>query len=521
MPIARRVTRMPMRGWGALLAVATLLAGCASPPFAQNEEVNGLVQAYRQQSARVAPPASPHGIRALTVEPAAGHPGEFIVTADLDRAPLKLVVERVFEGARIPYLISQPLSGRVTGRFEKHPLRRMLNEILAPQGYGIEMRDGLTVITDTPRAPEPGPPPATGSAAPAPSGEIPAVPTIARGVQLRYLDLDSATKFLEGIFPVDPRTGGRPVAWAVQPYTSTIFVSGPRTEVIRAVRLLDDMDRDPAHVLIEALVVELDTNELEQFGTDLHNFMNIHLANLSSSVGGENLLPSTAFPPNTFAAAPAALRFAYAFNRARAQEYTAVVDVLASQNKARIIARPYMASVSGKQAAIQIQRERTVAVVSNTNTATSTTETIPSGVILTVTPWVLEDQRVRLDVQVEQSVFLDTLPGSNILVEKDANKAQTSMQLRSGQSVVIGGLTLQETFSSNSGLPWLRTIPGLNLLTAKQKGSERKQDVVVFVTPYVWTPSVDAPIPDPAAFKFREQDELTAIEQWKKRWIKP
>ena len=493
---------------GALLALCVLSFGCAAPPYAQNEDVSGLVQAYRQQSARAAPPASPQGIRALGVEPAPGRPGEFLVTADLDRAPLKLVVERVLEGARIPHLISQPLSGRVTGRFEKHPLASMLNEILAPHGYVVQVRDGLTVITDAPRGSDAGGP------APAPGGEAPTAPTTARGVQLRHLDLEAATKFLEGLFPVDQRTGARPIAWAVQPYTSTLFVSGQRAEVSRAFRLLDEMDRDPAHVLIEALVVELDSNELERLGTDLGNFMQSTIQQLGTGVGGTPVVPG-------FGAAPAALRFIYNGNQNNRRQFEAVVEVLASQDKARIIARPYMASVSGKQAAMQIQRERTVAVVSGVSgQVTSSTETIPSGVVLTVTPWVLEEERVRLDILVEQSVFLPTTD-PNILVEKDANKAQTTMQVRSGQSVVIGGLALQETFSGNAGLPWLRTVPFLGLLTAKQTGRERKQDVVVFVTPYVWTPSVDPPFPLPDTFKFREGDELTAIEQWKRRWIKP
>ena len=496
--------------------MGVFVAGCAAPPYAQNEEVSGLVQAYRQQSVRATQPASPQGIRALSVEPVADRPGEFLVTAELDRAPLKLVVERLLEAARVPHLISQPLSGRVTGRFEKHPLGSMLNEILAPHGYVIQLRDGLTVITDAPRVSDaPGPPPAPGGGAPAPSGEAPVAPTTARGMQLRHLDLEAATKFLEGIFPVDQRTGGRPIAWAVQPYTSTVFVSGPRVEVTRALRLLDEMDRDPTHVLIEALVVELDSNELERLGSDLANFMQSQLSQVASGVGGTNIIPG-------LGAAPAALRFLYAQGQNNPRSFTAVVDVLVSQDKARIIARPYMAAVSGKQAAIQIQRERTVAVVTGVNgQVTSDTETIPSGVMLTVTPWVLEDDRVRLEVQVEHSLFLQPPPGSNILVEKDANKAQTSMQVRSGQSVIIGGLALQETFHGNAGLPWLRNVPLLNFFAAKQQGTERKQDVLVFVTPYIWVPAVDPPFPQPDAFKFREGDELTAIEQWKRRWIKP
>jgi type II secretory pathway component GspD/PulD (secretin) len=516
-----------MRGWGGLLAVATLVAGCAAPPYAQDEDVTGLVQAYRQQSARAAQPEGPRGIRSLTVEPVADRPGEFLVTADLDRAPLRGVVERLLEDARVPHLITQPLLGRVTGRFDKHPLLRMLNEILAAHGYVADMRDGLLVISEGARSAEapgppaaPGAPPTASGAAPsAPGGEgVPAAIT-ARGMQLRHLDIEVATKFLEGIFPLDPRTGARPIAWAVQPYTSTVFVSGPRPDVARALRLLDEMDRGPGHVMIEALVVELDTNELERFGTDLGNFMQSTVDRLGTAVGGTNTIPGFGAPA---AAAPAALRFLYNGNANNRRQFDAVIDVLASQDKARIIARPYLASVSGRQAAIQIQRERTVAVVAGVSgQVTSSTETIPSGVILTVTPWVLEGDHVRLDVQVEHSLFLRPPENSGILVEKDANKAQTSMQVRSGQSVIIGGLALQETFSGNAGLPWLRNVPGLSLLTAKQTGNERKQDVLVFVTPYIWTPAVDPPIPQPDAFKFREEDELTTIEKWKRRWIKP
>ena len=107
-------------------------------------------------------------------------------------------------------------------------------------------------------------------------------------------------------------------------------------------------------------------------------------------------------------------------------------------------------------------------------------------------------------------------------MEKDANKAQTSMQVRSGQSVVIGGLRAAGDLlrQRRAALAPAR-CPLLDFFDRKAAGTERKQDVLVFVTPYVWIPAVDPPFPLPDAFKFREGDELTAIEQWKRRWIKP
>jgi len=496
------------RAWWGLLALLPLLAGCAAPPYAQDEAVVGLVQAYRQQSARVRS-VSPQGISVLTVEPVASRPGQFLVTASLERAPLASVVRRLLEDTSTPHLIlSQPLLGRVTARFEKHPFREALRQLLGAQGYVATERDGLLVITDAE------PPPAPGTGPPGPGSEAPAAPWLSRGVPLRHLDMDTATKFLEGLFPVDQRTGARPIAWASQPYTSTVFVSGPGPDVSRALRLLDEMDRDPSHVLIEVLIVELDTNELERVGTDLANFVNRQYSTLASGVGGTNVLPG-------MGAAPAALSFLYQRGANGRLQFNAIIEVLAAQDKARTIARPYMATLSGRQARIEIGRTRTVAVVSGVDQVVSDTKDVPSGVMLTITPWVLEDERVRLDVVVEQSVFIEPAPNTGILVETDANKATATMQVRSGQSMIIGGLALQETSSANAGLPWLRNIPLLNVLAAKQQGAERKQDVVVFVTPYVWVPAVDPPFPHPDAFKFRDEDETTAIEAWKRRWIKP
>jgi type II secretory pathway component GspD/PulD (secretin) len=497
-----------------VFALGVLLTSCAAPPYARDQDVDRLVQAYRQQSARAAQASNSPGIRNLVVEPVAGQPGEFLVTAEVAQAPLGVFVRRLLEETRTAHLIvPASLLGRVTGRFDQHPFRAVLRQVLESHGYVSTVQDGLTVITEGTGPPGlPAPSPGAPSATPPASGAAPEAPASAfsRAVQLRHLDIETAAKSLEGIFPVDQRTGARPISWATQPYTSTLFVSGPRAEVTRALRLLDEMDRDPTHVMIEVLIVELDTNELERYGADLLNFMSNQYSQLATGIGGTTVLGG---------AAPS-LRFLYTQGQNNLRTFEAVIDVLASQDKARVIARPYMAAASGKQAAIQIQRERTVAVVSGASgQVTSDTETIPSGVILTITPWVLEDERVRLDVQVEQSVFLQ--PGANVLVEKDANKAQTSMQVSSGQSMVIGGLALQETFSSNAGLPWLRHVPLLNFATAKQTGSQRKQDVVVFVTPYVWVPAVDPPIPMADAFKFRDIDELTALEQWKRRWIKP
>ena len=110
-------------------------------------------------------------------------------------------------------------------------------------------------------------------------------------------------------------------------------------------------------------------------------------------------------------------------------------------------------------------------------------------------PTVTPDGEVRVEVDVEESQFLPQLSPASI--EVDRNKASTTMQVASGQTIVIGGLALDRQSECNRGFPGLRRIPLLNLLFAQQRKSGEDQEVVIFVTPYVWEPGMDTPFPLP------------------------
>jgi type II secretory pathway component GspD/PulD (secretin) len=125
---------------------------------------------------------------------------------------------------------------------------------------------------------------------------------------------------------------------------------------------------------------------------------------------------------------------------------------------------------------------------------------------MSITPTVLADGRVRMVVDVENSEFIDTAENPSIAVEVDKNKATTIMQVESGQSVIIGGLTFQRTGQSTSGLPWLRHIPLLNIFTSHIRDSTVRQEVLIYVTPYVWSPDLATPFPLPESFGIKARD---------------
>jgi len=523
----RRVVKLQ-----SVVMAASLLAGCVAspmPPYQADRELADLLAAYRKQtelSTEREVQRQAQGVRAFRVERRADT-GEWLVSADLERASLASVVRRLLDETRTAYLFRTPsLSGQLTARFERLPLRVALSILLEAQGLSVWEQQGMLIIGDQPPPgapegssgaietphPSPAPPPLAPSATTEAAATVPpaagaATPTanaaaVSRAVQLRYLDVDTVGKMFDGLYPIDQQTGARAVQMAPQPFTSTVLLSGTAPAVARASRLLGELDRDPAHVLLEVLIVEFDTNELERLGTSLQDTQRGRITGLTTSVGS---------------AAQNAFSFTYASAGGAPSMFKAIIDVLSSQDKARVIARPYTAAMSGKKALVQITRSRDIqqpASVSGTSGTVNQTPPIAreTGVKLDVTPWVLADGRIRLELNVEESVFIDDL-ATNVISETDKNTAATTMMVESGQSIIIGGLTVRRKSSSNAGLPWLRHVPLLNLVSAQQSSAEQKQDVIIYITPYIIGPGVNLPFPQPDAFKFRDgQDDLTEME---------
>ncbi|HXG22617.1 MAG TPA: type II and III secretion system protein [Methylomirabilota bacterium] len=283
------------------------------------------------------------------------------------------------------------------------------------------------------------------------------------------------------------------LTYGQQPKTNTLFLYGLPDEVQKAATVLRKADRDPLHVVIEALVVEFDVDAFEQFTADIAKLSEGPYSNIITNFGSltENALNFTYMPG--------------AHNRT---ELMATINALVAMNKARLISRPYVATLSGETANINITRDRYVVVQTAQNGATiTTTNPVSSGITLNITPTILPDEQIRMQVDVEDSLFIPTV--QNVAVEVDKNAAQTVMRVASGQAIVIGGLTLNRHTTGNSGAPWLRHVPGVNLLFSDQELTRNKQEVVIYLTPHLWSPDLQAPLIAPATFGIREEEGNT------------
>jgi pilus assembly protein CpaC len=164
-----------------------------------------------------------------------------------------------------------------------------------------------------------------------------------------------------------------------------------------------------------------------------------------------------------------------------------VLQALERNGLVRVLAEPNLTAVSGESAKFLAGGEFPVPAGVDTQ-GNIKIEFKPFGVGLGFTPVVLSDGRInlRLSTEVsqisnEQSVTLQNLvvPGLSV------RRAETSVELPSGGSLVIAGLLQNDIQKSIDGIPGLKDIPVLGALFRSSDFQNNETELVIVVTPYL------------------------------------
>jgi type II secretory pathway component GspD/PulD (secretin) len=110
---------------------------------------------------------------------------------------------------------------------------------------------------------------------------------------------------------------------------------------------------------------------------------------------------------------------------------------------------------------------------------------------MTMTPFLLPDDQIRMDMAISVSQFVPTL--DNVQLARSRSDASSTMRIGSGETLVIGGLMAEQSSKSSAGVPGARSIPGLGFLFGESKDTAVQRRVLVYLTPYIWEPGMDTP----------------------------
>ena len=172
----------------------------------------------------------------------------------------------------------------------------------------------------------------------------------------------------------------------------------------------------------------------------------------------------------------------------------AILDLLAEDNLVTILAEPNLTARSGETASFLAGGEFPVPVAEQNNVIS--VDFKPYGVSLAFVPTVLSADRISMRVRPEVSQLTTTgavsVPltnGSTVTIPGiTVQRAETTVELGSGQTFAIAGLLSSNTSGTIAGLPYLGELPVLGTLFKSDSFQRDESELVILVTPYLVRP---------------------------------
>lgn len=171
-------------------------------------------------------------------------------------------------------------------------------------------------------------------------------------------------------------------------------------------------------------------------------------------------------------------------------QFAVLLEALEDKGLVRTLAEPNLTALSGQEASFLAGGEYPIPVAAENNAIT--VEYKPFGVSLSFTPRVVDEDIINLVIAAEVSAIDTTVSvgqqgGFNINAFK-TRRAQTTVEMRDGESFAIAGL-LQDDFTDlNNQVPWLGDVPVLGALFRSSEFQRKQSELVVIVTPHLVSP---------------------------------
>lgn len=259
-------------------------------------------------------------------------------------------------------------------------------------------------------------------------------------------------------------------------FNNSLLVYAPAQEYRRIETILNKLDVIATQVLIEASIVEVTLIDDLEYGLEWA---------FSGGLGGGDMGSGLlALSPGPLG--PRAPGFSYTVTNS-AGAVKAVLNALAEKSLINVISTPSIMVLDNHTASIHVGDQQPIqssSVVTNGGNVQNSISYKDTGVKLQVTPSVNDGGLVTMDI--DQSVtdvgVVDPATGQRSFLERNV---ASRVAVRSGQSVVLGGLIRDNTASGKSGIPLLMDIPLLGALFSTQTETETRTELLIFITPTV------------------------------------
>ncbi|RRS08603.1 type II secretory pathway protein [Pseudoalteromonas sp. J010] len=272
---------------------------------------------------------------------------------------------------------------------------------------------------------------------------------------------DTDKKFMEKFDDIKFQT---PSASMLPNSNSILAITSPEVhEQLSGLR--GALDSPIRQVLIEAIIIETDAGDGSSFGVDLSTalkqtgftFTSNTLGSLSSGLGANYMYSSGG-------------------------DIRALISATAKVKNTKILSTPTLLVMDREQGAISVGQNVPFLIAKEVTDAGKSITRIERknvGVSLSVIPHILEDGTAILKINQESSSVTDSTTASDIVTNQ--RSIQTTVSVKNGQTIVLGGLVSEENRKSEDGVPVLKDVPVLGYLFKTESNNVVQRELTVML----------------------------------------
>lgn len=318
-------------------------------------------------------------------------------------------------------------------------------------------------------------------------------------IQVNFVKADDIKKYIN-LSDLGKKKGGKV---SVDAITNRILITDTPKSIEEAKKTVKDLDKPKKQILIEARLVDATSSFSRDLGLQWQDMSGTGggieyqnrsnptmgwvtgpgwVANNSDLTAGGDRRSSATFTTN----APSGWTPNIGFNFARLSNnmlhglaLDASLALAESEGKAKTISAPKVIATEGTAATISSGQQ--IIIPATENVASTTLDATLS---LTVTPQAVSYNNF---VTLQIAVTDDSAPTLQTKLVKNIN---TNMMIKSGDTVVIGGILKQSEGNNTNGVPGLKNVPLLGWLFKANANTLSKEELLIFITPIVLPPPI-------------------------------
>lgn len=270
-----------------------------------------------------------------------------------------------------------------------------------------------------------------------------------------------------------------------------IVLHGTDREIKEAMEYLKVVDVAPREIALELRVMELSKEDAIKLGINWSLLTGgaVNTINLNESQGG---IGTNTAPANSIGGSISGRGFNAGV--------TATLDAIANKNN--LIARPNLLAMDGREAEIFVGSDVKYiqSIQSTQNGVTVQTGDVPVGVRLAVLPHVGGEGNITMDLRPVVSVLtgFTSVPGGGQLPQTSLRISQSTVEMKSGETIAIGGLIQDQDALNVQKVPILGDLPIIGNLFRSTSHDRQRTEVVFFVTVREVNPNHAGAAADPA-----------------------